>query len=392
MITLHPFRTCRNHGKATARRRQLTVGTGGEKLSVRTMSQATLWLAICITVFASSANSVGKALQKQATANLPKLSFDRKVLLQYTRNRTWTIGLLADLLGGVVQVVAFAIAPVSVIQPISGVGLVGLAVYSHYALKERLSDWEWGAVGMAGVGTTLLGACSSGSPASQEREASAGQPASTFRMIFSLLLSGIFIVALGVVRNRRQRRRNKSNLAGEQTVPALYGLQAGGCFGLSAAVSRTGFLLASTLGWVWPILGLSTSIALSATGFVLQTKGLKDGSTVVVCTCVAVTSMVAGVLIGVLGLGEDMSGSFTVQIVRLSSWCLIMLGVVSLAVGIKGMVKCAADLVPDPLLQFLPVTIAVQIKSLRGGGDGHEHHLSSLPEILSDLRSPSHRP
>lgn len=354
------------------------------------MSQATLWLAICITVLASSASSVGKALQKQATTHLPKLSFDKKVLLQYTRNRTWTLGLLADLVGGVVQVVAFAIAPVSVIQPVSGVGLVGLAVYSHYALKERLSGWEWGAVGMAGVGTTLLGACSR---PGGEKDRATDPTVSAFRMIFSLVVSGLCIVLLGVLRNERQRQRKKLNLAtGEQTktVPALYGLQAGGCFGLSAAVSRTGFLLASTLGWMWAILGLSMSVALSTTGFVLQTKGLKDGSTVVVCTCVAVTSMVAGVLIGVLGLGEDMSGSLSVQLVRLSSWIFILLGVVSLAVGIKGMVKFAADLVPPFVLQYLPVNLAVQIKGLRGA-ESHQH-LSSLPEVFSDLRLPSHRP
>ena len=46
--------------------------------------------------------------------------------------------------------------------------------------------------------------------------------------------------------------------------------------------------------WVWAPLGIAGSVCLSSSGFVLQTCGLKEGNTVVVCTCAAVTSMVTG--------------------------------------------------------------------------------------------------
>lgn len=71
-----------------------------------------LWLAIFLTALASTASSVGKVLQKQGTAHLPRLTADRRVLRQYLASRTWLVGVAADVLGGAIQVSAFAMAPV----------------------------------------------------------------------------------------------------------------------------------------------------------------------------------------------------------------------------------------------------------------------------------------
>lgn len=71
-------------------------------------------------------------------------------------------------------------------------------------------------------------------------------------------------------------------------------MQAGACFGLSAASCRTGFLLAGRLSWLAAPAGLCMSIVFSSLGFMLQTLGFKDGHSVIVCTCAAVSSMVTG--------------------------------------------------------------------------------------------------
>jgi uncharacterized protein (DUF697 family) len=42
--------------------------------------------------------------------------------------------------------------------------------------------------------------------------------------------------------------------------------------------------------------GLGASVGLTSLGFALQTRGLKDGNTVVVCTCAAVAAMITGTL------------------------------------------------------------------------------------------------
>lgn len=73
-------------------------------------------------------------------------------------------------------------------------------------------------------------------------------------------------------------------------------MQAGACFGVSAAACRTGFLLAQGSGSALYVpVGIGFSALLTTCGFLVQTMGLKDGNTVVICTCAAVASMISGV-------------------------------------------------------------------------------------------------
>lgn len=66
------------------------------------------------------------------------------------------------------------------------------------------------------------------------------------------------------------------------------------CFGLSAACCKTGIQLVAKMGWIAFPTGLMISVLMSSLGFMLQTLGLKDGNTVIVCTCAAVASMATG--------------------------------------------------------------------------------------------------
>ena len=78
---------------------------------------------------------------------------------------------------------------------------------------------------------------------------------------------------------------------------------------MSAAACRTGFLLAARVSWTAAPAGLAASICLSSAGFALQTLGFKDGNTVVVCTCAAVSSMLTGQSLGSLG-GVQCQGQY----------------------------------------------------------------------------------
>ena len=80
-------------------------------------------------------------MQKEATGSLPRFSLDANILRQYLRSRQWLIGLAADLGGALFMIAAYALAPVSLVQPVSGVGLVVLAVFSHFWLKARLLSY-----------------------------------------------------------------------------------------------------------------------------------------------------------------------------------------------------------------------------------------------------------
>lgn len=145
---------------------------------------------------------------------------------------------------------------VSIVQPISGVGLVGLAVYSHLFLKEKLATLEWLAVALAFAGTLGLGATSSegggnngtgdGSDAAAgaagtaggagAAAAAAGEPGA-LRMLGVLSALALAVLLVSLLRSRHSHRQRRG---GDKSAAASYGLQAGACFGLSAASCRIG--------------------------------------------------------------------------------------------------------------------------------------------------------
>lgn len=318
--------------------------------------------AILLTIVASTASSIGKAMQKEATKNLPKFSIENeKIFQQYWQCSTWVSGVSLDIAGGVVQTLAFALAPVSILQPISGIGLVGLALYSHFYLKDNLNTEEWVAVGVAGLGTLGLGV-SSGTDENREGLSSGTQPG-FLRMVGVLGLVGFFVLnRMSVVREDL----SKSQKGLSKITAALYGLQAGGCFGLSATTIRTGFIMAAGRRWTWAPFGVICGIVLSSYGFILQTCGLKEGSAVIVCTCAAVVSMVVGVLVGVVGLAESMPSSPGAIMVRVWSWIFILYGIIVLSGGtklLKEMFAYVIQCIPAQVWHQVPDHVAVKIKN-----------------------------
>lgn len=264
----------------------------------------------------------------------------------------------------------------SIVQPVSGMGLVSLAVFSHMYLKvrryqlahtdqhartpcqwqERLTSWEWAAVALAGVGTLSLGMDDSPSngvclfahlfklmlllqlqytcmhPGSFVFEAVVEQ-ISRFRGITTVAGTGGVCVdcnghwwgstaagqATGSIRSTGSQAKCSHCiwLAGGGVLWTVCCLvQSWYVFSDLRSVSTltvltlrcrprvwafhvrhqlyTGMLLASG-SWLWFVLGMAASIMLTSSGLVLQNQGFKDGNTVLVCTCAAVTAMVAGV-------------------------------------------------------------------------------------------------
>ena len=330
--------------------------------------------AILLTVVASTASSIGKALQKEATKNLPKFSIDNeKIFQQYKQSSTWLSGVALDVAGGIVQTAAFALAPVSILQPVSGIGLVGLSLYSHFYLKENLKLEEWIAVGVASLGTIALGTSSGGTTDD-------GQQPGSLRMIGTLVLVGYGVLAK-MTEIREKHAKHQKGLS--KVSAALYGLQAGGCFGLSASTIRTGFLMASGRRWTWGPFGIMCGIALSSYGFVLQTCGLKEGSAVVVCTCVAVVAMVVGVLVGIVGLAEPLPTSLGAIFIRCLSWICILYGIVILSGGtalLKDIVAHGLHLVPARVWHHIPDGVALKIKNWV------HHHEHGLPSSNSERK------
>eukprot|EP00271_Cylindrocystis_brebissonii_P020860 TRINITY_DN7150_c0_g1_i2.p1 TRINITY_DN7150_c0_g1~~TRINITY_DN7150_c0_g1_i2.p1 ORF type:complete len:443 (+),score=55.69 TRINITY_DN7150_c0_g1_i2:994-2322(+) len=313
----------------------LASSLSGSSLAITSLPPGEMWEAVLLTVIAAAGNNIGKVLQKKGTRGLPRLALDSKVLAAYLVNGTWMTGLVIDVSGALLMLEAVARAPVSVVQPVSGVGLAILAVFSHFYLHEAMFPRDWVGVALAAAGTIGVGMTG------EDAVESTDNISSGRLLMFVLWL----LIALGGLewwtqdlKSKRKAREHASAIsplsAGHSDVmeEIAAGMQAGACFGMSAAASKTGFILAGQGGYykLYAPLGIACSISLSSSGFFCQNRGFKEGRAVVVSTCAAVSSIVTGVLVGMVALGETLPMSGFKRALRLIGWALIVVGIVIL--------------------------------------------------------------
>ncbi|XP_057728538.1 probable magnesium transporter NIPA9 isoform X2 [Arachis stenosperma] len=282
-----------------------------------------MWESIVLTVVATAGNNVGKILQKKGTLILPPLSFKLKVIKAYASNKTWLIGFLMDIIGALLMLRALSLAPVSVIQPVSGSGLAILSIFSHFYLKEVMNVVDWVGITLAGFGTIGVGA------GGEEQEASA---LSILRIPWLILLNAWLRIC-------KRHRREQEMMEYDVVEEIIYGLESGILFGMASVISKMGFLfLEQGFPSLLVPMCIIISVFFSGAGLFYQTRGLKHGRAIIVSTCAAVASILTGVLAGMLALGERLPSAPKARFALLLGWLLIIVGVV-LLVGSKRLVR-----------------------------------------------------
>ncbi|KAJ8448818.1 hypothetical protein Cgig2_011439 [Carnegiea gigantea] len=214
-----------------------------------------MWEPVLLTLAATAGDNIGKVLQKKKAPSFCPVSLSSSRL---PHGYLWCN------------------INVSVIQPISGVGLAMLSIFSHFYLKELMNAVDWLGIALAGSGT--IGVSAGG----EEQKAS---PIS----ILHLPWLGFFVAILFVFFNGwlhicRGQRKEQELMQFEFAEEVIYGLE----------------------------------------------SGLKHGRAIVVTTCAAVASIVTGVLSGTLALGEHLPLEPSNHLLLLLGWLLITLGVIVL--------------------------------------------------------------
>ncbi len=137
--------------------------------------------AVVVALFATTAYHLGLILEKRALARLPAIDARHAVRLLSTllTAPAWLAGFALMLCGFGLQVVALSRAPVSVVQPVLGSGVVILLVLSRVVLRERLGRLELACVlAMAAaivlIALSAVGAERAGRPSGQRRRPDRG--------------------------------------------------------------------------------------------------------------------------------------------------------------------------------------------------------------------------
>lgn len=124
-------------------------------------------LGIAVAALATASYNIGLILEKRALRRLPPIDARHAVALLRTvlLDPAWLIGFALMACGLGFQVVALTLAPVSVVQPVVGSGVVILVALSALVLRERLGRVELGCVlvvvvAIAAIALSATGAAS----------------------------------------------------------------------------------------------------------------------------------------------------------------------------------------------------------------------------------------
>lgn len=263
------------------------------------------------------------------------------MLKAYLFNKSWVIGFLMDILGAALMLKALSLAPVSIIQPVSGCGLAILAVISHFYLKEVMNALDWIGIVLAGIGTIGVGV------GGEEQSLPTVSLLRLPWLVFSISI--LFVLLNACLHIYKSKRRDQELMNYEVVEEIISGLESGILFGFASVLSKLGFVF-SEQGFSKMLVPICIliSICCSAFGFVCQTRGLKHGRAVVVSTCTAVASIVTGVLAGMFALGESLPSAPVARVSLLLGWLLIISGIILLVCSARIM-----SLLPRPLRRLL---------------------------------------
>ena len=298
-----------------------------------------------VLAFLSQLSSIGKGLQKVGVQSLPELSYRPAVVWQYLSSTTWRNGLMLDILGAFFGFVSLTILPISVAQPIFCNGLVLLACYSHFYLKEQLGRREWAAIGMCFSGTVLLAATL---VPRDWAHTNVGWLQVKMSIVLIIVLPLLVAFEMGIRRAKRCRGVPDRNV-----IELLTGMQAGCCIGVGNASLASG-LQSTSKSWLdhvarehvgsdaWPETPLSSGVwlhlgcafafvivgaAMNAMHPVFANRGYQHGRVVMISTHTGLVSMITGVCVGIGVLDEAWPSRPLMSAMRFAAFALIIGGV-----------------------------------------------------------------
>jgi drug/metabolite transporter (DMT)-like permease len=182
-------------------------------------------LGIAVAAVATTSYNVGLILEKRALRRLPPIDARRAVALLRTvlADPAWLVGFVLMACGLGFQVVALTLAPVSVVQPVVGSGVVILVVLSAVVLRERLGRLELGCVAVVVVAIGAIALSATGAAGK------VGHQASGLLIAVVAIPTCLIAVAIGATSLRTSNR-------GKHRAPAIgvaYGLSSGLLYGVA---------------------------------------------------------------------------------------------------------------------------------------------------------------
>jgi drug/metabolite transporter (DMT)-like permease len=270
-------------------------------------------VAIVLAAIAAAGFNVSMAFMKTAAQKLPKLTFPLKrgALRAFLKSGQWMgcFGLMVLSWG--LYLAALANAPISIVQPLLGMGLAVLAVFSVFYLKERLAVGEWLGIATMIVGLVLMGI------SAEKHEAGS---VDTINYPWLIILSAGLLTLVGLAYIIEKKKPGFFNLE------LILGAAGGILVGVAALFTRPMMLeVKADNDGVFAVL-LVVVIVLNITGIIVQQGGFQRGRAMTVVAILAVLNKVIAVVGGFLVLGEALPDDKVKAGLRISALGCLLVG------------------------------------------------------------------
>jgi drug/metabolite transporter (DMT)-like permease len=279
---------------------------------------------IIFSLLSSITLNTGNVVQKHAVASMPPFS-PRQIghlIRTLAASPLWVFGFALCIVGIVLQVMAFALAPIPVVQSIFNAGIVLLLVLSRFRLGERLRRIEWVGIAVVIMAVTAVAVTLNGTTGSL------GVTTSGLRLFVAL--APTCVLAAIVVALLRSENRSRGFMYG-MAAGLLYGAAALGTKGASTLVVRHGVwhsipgILASPYPYVF--------VGFSVLAMVIYQTGLQRARISVVGTMSDVVCSTYVVAVGVVVFNEALPHDRATLFLRLGGFAGVLLGSIFVAAG-----------------------------------------------------------
>lgn len=270
--------------------------------------------------------TAGNFMEKRAVDHMAELSVRRagQMATSLLTSKLWLAGFVVSLVALGFQVVAYALAPLAVVQSVYGAGLVLLVAGSRVLFKEPMRRRELAGLGVIVAAVVLVGT-SLGSTESVGLAGSGGPV---------LVVSALTVLAAALAFTAARRRSLDASSAYGTASGLFYGVAALGTKGASTLLARDGLLGSIPHLFVSPYPYLFG--AASVLGLVSFQTGLQRCRIGVVAPLSSVVSSTYVVAVGMVLFGEHLPGDPVHAALRLTGFAGVLGGTLLLAGGTAG--------------------------------------------------------
>ena len=122
-------------------------------------------IGVLLTILSQAALNIGQILEKKAVDRMPKIeeTSGGQNLKNFAKSSLWLTGFILATISWYIYLPALAFAPISLLAPLMGVGLVILVIFSYFYLKEPIAIKEIIGIVIIIIGMIILGINSSSS-------------------------------------------------------------------------------------------------------------------------------------------------------------------------------------------------------------------------------------